>query len=71
MEKNMHLRENKFMEKRAIIIAATSGIGKQLAINLLQDAWVVGVAGRREAELMALRENFGADKVKIAVMDVT
>lgn len=28
-----------FIEKRAIIIAATSGIGKQLAINLLQDAW--------------------------------
>lgn len=42
MEKNMYLCENKFMEKRAIIIAATSGIGKQLAINLLQDAWVVG-----------------------------
>ena len=59
------------MEKRAIIIGATSGIGKQLAINLLQDAWVVGVAGRREAELLALRENFGAEKVKIAVMDVT
>ena len=49
----MHLCENKFMEKRAIIIGATSGIGKQLAINLLPDAWVVGVAGRREAELMA------------------
>lgn len=32
---------------KAIIIGATSGIGKAIAIRLLEEGWTVGIAGRR------------------------
>lgn len=59
------------MNKSAIIIGATSGIGRQVAIQLLQEGWTLGVAGRREAALESLKQVYGADKVYTAVMDVT
>lgn len=34
--------------KRAIIIGATSGIGKEVAKGLLLQGWKIGVAGRRK-----------------------
>jgi len=34
--------------KKAIIIGATSGIGKSLAELLLRDGYAVGITGRRE-----------------------
>ncbi|MBQ8720942.1 MAG: SDR family NAD(P)-dependent oxidoreductase [Paludibacteraceae bacterium] len=33
--------------KKAIIIGATSGLGREIALNLQRDGWTVGVAGRR------------------------
>ncbi len=42
------------MEKRAIIIGATSGIGREVAMELARSGWTVGVAGRREALLREL-----------------
>lgn len=33
--------------KRAIIIGATSGLGREIAMNLVREGWSVGVAGRR------------------------
>ncbi len=42
------------MEKRAIIIGATSGIGREVAIQLAEGGWTVGVAGRRETLLREL-----------------
>ena len=33
--------------KKAIIIGATSGLGREIALNLQRDGWSVGVAGRR------------------------
>ena len=33
--------------KRAIIIGATSGLGREIALNLVREGWSVGVAGRR------------------------
>ena len=34
--------------KRAIIIGATSGIGQEVAKNLLREGWQIGIAGRRQ-----------------------
>ena len=33
--------------KRAIVIGATSGLGREIAMNLVREGWAVGVAGRR------------------------
>ena len=42
--------------KRAIIIGATSGIGKALADILLSEEYVVGLTGRREELLQSIQE---------------
>ena len=42
------------MEKRAVIMGATSGIGKQTALLLAQRGWKVGIAGRREELLQSI-----------------
>lgn len=55
---------------QAIIIGATSGIGKEVATRLLEQGWRVGVAGRREQALAALQESYGTERVVIAPMDV-
>ena len=34
--------------KRAVIIGATSGIGKEVARILLSKGWKVGISGRRK-----------------------
>lgn len=57
--------------KTAIIIGATSGIGREVALRLLESGWKVGVAGRRVERLEALRAQFGAEKVAVAQIDVT
>ncbi|WP_316013064.1 SDR family NAD(P)-dependent oxidoreductase [Roseobacter sp. HKCCA0434] len=55
---------------RAIIIGATSGIGEEMARQMLDEGWQVGVTGRRVDRLDALA---GAHpgKVETAAMDVT
>lgn len=57
--------------KTAIIIGATSGIGREVAIRLVKDGWKVGITGRRTEALEAFRSQYGADKVFISTMDVT
>lgn len=42
------------MTKRAIVIGASSGIGREVAQLLMKDGWTVGVAARREEPLRAL-----------------
>jgi len=44
--------------KKALIIGASSGIGKALAENLLQQDYVVGVTGRREELLQSIQEKY-------------
>ena len=51
--------------KRAIVIGASSGIGKEVAKLLMKDGWTVGVAARRVDKLKEL------DAADIEQIDVT
>ena len=56
--------------KKAIVIGATSGIGRETAVRLVDEGWEVGVSGRRIEALEAFREEYG-EGVHIKQMDVT
>lgn len=56
--------------KKAIIIGATSGLGREVAGRLVRKGWKVGVCGRRTEALESFRDEYGSDKVCIATMDV-
>lgn len=53
----------------AIIIGATSGIGRGMAARLAASGWTVGATGRRMERLQELKDKCG-DNVHIAQMDV-
>jgi len=55
--------------KKAIIIGATSGIGKAIAEILLQEGYLVGVTGRREDLFTAMQQQF-TGRVFCKKMDV-
>lgn len=57
--------------KKAIIIGATSGIGHQVALRLLDDGYRVALAGRRVELLTHLVERYGAERVIVTAMDIT
>ena len=42
------------MDKRAIVIGASSGIGREVAMLLMKEGWTVGVAARRVDKLKEL-----------------
>lgn len=56
--------------KRAIIIGATSGIGKEVAQRLLSEGWQIGIAGRRQSALEEFRQ-IAPEQIKIQSLDVT
>ena len=58
------------MNKKVIIIGATSGIGREVALVYIAQGWTLGVAGRREAELESLRA-MAPKQVFTQVLDVT
>ena len=58
------------MDKKVIIIGATSGMGREVALIYIAQGWKVGVAGRREAELEALRSAY-PEQVSAQALDVT
>ena len=58
------------MNKRVIIIGATSGIGREVANIYIAQGWKVGVAGRRAQELETLRLT-APEQVFTQVLDVT
>lgn len=57
-------------EKRIVIVGATSGIGREVALQLVGQGHRVGVAGRRIAELQALKDVAPA-QVAYRQLDVT
>ena len=57
--------------KRAIVVGATSGIGREVARLLANEGWQIGIAGRREDMLQSLQAEFPVGQVKYAVLDVT
>ena len=58
------------MDKKVIIIGATSGLGREVALIYIAQGWKVGVAGRRGAELEALRAAY-PEQVSAQALDVT
>lgn len=58
------------MRKNAIVMGASSGMGREVALLLLADGWQVGVAARRADALEQLRKQY-PEQVIVAVIDVT
>ena len=56
--------------KRAIIIGATSGIGREIALRLVAEGWQTGVAGRRADKLKTLQEA-APERITVQTLDVT
>ena len=57
--------------KKAIIIGATSGIGREVARLLANEGWQLGIAGRREEMLQSLQTEYPKGQVKYTTLDVT
>jgi len=55
--------------KKAIVIGATSGIGKSITEILIQNGYEVGITGRRVDRLQSLKEK-NPDKIHYCQMDV-
>ena len=56
--------------KKAVVIGATSGIGRALAILMAERGWTVGVTGRRGERLAELEREYPGSFVS-SVFDVT
>lgn len=57
--------------KKAIIIGASSGIGRAVASLLVEKGWRIAITARRLDALDELRVMYGADRVTTMAMDVT
>ena len=55
---------------KAIVIGASSGIGKEVAEILINEGWTVGLAARRDEMLLPMIHAH-EDRVKVAKIDVT
>ena len=55
---------------KAIVIGASSGIGKEVAQILIDEGWTVGLAARRDGMLLPMMHAH-EDRVKVAKIDVT
>lgn len=56
--------------KRAIIIGASSGLGRQVAQLLIQEGWHVGLAARR-VEVLDELKNLAPDRIFTVKLDVS
>ena len=57
-------------DRKAIIVGASSGIGREVAQRLLADGWQLGVAARREEQLLELQAS-APGRVEVMTIDVT
>ena len=57
--------------KRAIVIGASSGIGREVARLLVKQGWMVGIAARRVERLVELQQETEANRVFVQKIDVT
>ena len=64
--------------KRVVVVGASSGIGREVALLLLKDGWSVGIAARREDRLLELKkeceQGSGKDiarRIEVQALDVT
>ena len=55
--------------RNAIVVGASSGIGRALALRLARDGWTLGLTGRRLRLLEELRDEIGAG-ARVKEMDV-
>ena len=55
--------------KKAIIIGASSGIGRETALLLLQKGWHCGIAARRTALLDEIKSHY-PEQVETAAIDI-
>lgn len=62
---------NRYNGKRAIIIGASSGIGRHLTYLLLNDGWQVGIAARRQEPLEMLQREYPEQVLCYRSLDVT
>ena len=58
------------MQKKIIVIGASSGIGKEMALSYAQQHHLVCITGRREALLEETKNKFPANIIT-AAFDVT
>ncbi len=56
--------------KKVLITGATSGIGRELAVQMIAKGYIVGAVGRRTERLEALKEEMGKN-LYYATLDVT
>ncbi|AOT10206.1 hypothetical protein S4054249_07750 [Pseudoalteromonas luteoviolacea] len=56
--------------KKAIIIGATSGIGRALAIHMSQQGYILGLTGRRKELLFSLQQSISSEAFA-CVMDIS
>ncbi|MDY3267780.1 MAG: SDR family NAD(P)-dependent oxidoreductase [Phocaeicola sp.] len=64
------VHNNNSTGKRAIIVGATSGIGYEVAKILYSEGWIIGIAGRREENLIHIRKELGEKNIFIKTIDI-
>ena len=58
------------MMKKALVVGASSGIGREVALALLAEGWKVGLMARRESAMQELAQAYPG-KVEVMVCDIT